>query len=532
MEQYDFIVVGAGSAGCVLAHDLSEGGRNRVLVLENGPTDRHPFVKIPLGYGLLYDNPARNYRYETTAQPGLMGRQLYYPRGRVVGGSGSINALVYCRGLPSDYDSWKASGLSGWGWEDVAPVFASLETSNPGMTITNPTKLRHPFTRHFAAAATELGFAADADVNGPAPDGAGFYRITTRKGMRYSSADAFLRPALSFGSVRLITSACVTEIVIRNRRATGVSYRRNGAIDQAIAKRGVVMAAGALHTPQILQLSGIGDGNLLRRFDIPVHLNNPNVGQHLQDHLAIGYYYRATEATLNRQLHSLPAKALQTLHYLITRRGPLANSVNQYGGFARSSGHLAVPDQQLYLNPATYTVSRGKNGLVVQPDPFDGFTLSFQPTRPESRGEVRISNLDISAMPQISPGALSEEKDVGDIIAGARLIARLAQTNALKNVTEAPVSTCPSAMTDAEIIADFRVRAGSVFHACGSCAMGTDSATSVVGPNLAVHGIGNLYIADASVFPSIPSGNINAPTLMVARKGASYILKHKSRGLS
>lgn len=529
MTQFDFVIVGAGSAGCVLAHDLGEGGRNRILVLENGPSDRHPLVKVPLGYGLLFHDKHRNYRYTTAPERGLNNRKLYYPRGKTLGGSGSINAMVYCRGMPSDYDAWERQSLPGWGWDAVRPVFESLEDTTSGMAITNPIDLRHPFTRHFASAARELSMPDDADFDGPSPEGAGFYRITTRGGQRRSSADAFLRPAMARGNLLVLTHACVEQVTLSDGRATGVTYTRQGKTYHARASRAVVMAAGAIHTPQLLQHSGIGDAALLQKFGIPVHLNNSNVGAHLQDHLAVGYYYRATEKTLNDQLYSRMGQVAQTLRYLASRQGPLANSVNQYGAFLRSSDTCGHPDQQLYFNPATYTEARGRNGPVIQPDPFSGYTLSFQPTRPKSRGYVRISNPKIGAMPEISLGALSCESDLTAVLAGGRLIARFAATEALKNVTKSSVAMCPSQMSDNEIITDFRARAGSVFHPCGSCAMGSDPATSVVGGDLAVHGVSGLFIADASVFPSIPSGNINAPTLMVARKGAAHIL-HATKG--
>ena len=535
VEQFDYIVVGAGSAGSVLAHDLCADGRNRVLVLENGPTDRHPFVKIPLGYGLLFNDPARNYRYHTQPEPCLNGRRLYYPRGKTVGGSGSINALVYVRGLPSDFNSWAENGLTGWSWDDVHPIFDSLERSsggNDGMVISNTAALRHRFTRHFQDAAGQLGWANNVDFNGPEPEGAGYYQLTTQNGFRRSSADAFLRPAIATGRAKLVTCAACHQILFKDGRAIGVSYRHRGSEILAHARYAVIITAGSINTPQLLQLSGIGDGEALRDLGVDVKHHNPNVGQHLQDHLGIGYYYEASEKTLNSELHSLAAKAWQTLRFLTFRRGPLAGSVNQFGAFLRSDCNLPVPDQQLYLNPATYTESRHKKGLVVQPDPYPGYTLSFQPTRPTSRGKVRAMSPDVDDAPAISLNALSTEKDRADVVAGARLIARLVQTPALARVTKQAISPCPTKMRDEDIIQDFRDRSGTVFHPCGSCAAGVDPAMSVVDPTLAVHGVEGLFIADASVFPSITSGNINATTLMVARKAAKHILRKQSGGHS
>nr|WP_272010487.1 GMC family oxidoreductase N-terminal domain-containing protein [Roseovarius sp. ZX-A-9] len=529
------MVVGAGSAGCVLAHDLSVSGNATVLVVEAGPSDRHPYVRIPLGYGLLYDNPTRNYRLHTQAEANLAGRRLYVPRGRVVGGSGSINAMVWCRGLPSDYADWARDGLTGWGWDDVAPVFDSLEARDdaaPGIRVTDPVALRHPFTRHFRDAARELRLPCDTDFNGNSPEGMGFYNITTRKGQRDSSAQAFLRPAIAGGLVRLLTGAQVQKITVAGSRATGIAYSHRGKTCTAQARRGVVMAAGAIGTPQIMHLSGIGDGNALQSLGIATHLHNPNVGRHLQDHLAVGYAYRAHQPTLNAQLYSLPAKVRQTLRYFAMRQGPLANSVNQYGGFLRSADDLAAPDQQLYLNPASYTITRSSGGLNIQPDPFAGYSLSFQPTRPTSRGHIAVATPIPGTAPDIVLNALSTAQDCHDVVVGARLLARFVQTRTLQTVTDAPLDTCPARMTDAEILDDFRARAGTVFHPCGTCRMGPNATGSVVDPrSMAVHGMEGLYVADASTFPSIPSGNINAPTLMVARKGARLILQHNRGSL-
>ncbi len=440
MENYDFIIVGAVLAGCVLAHQLCDDARNRVLVLKSGPTDKLPYVKIPLGYGLLFQDDERNYRFKTVSEAGLMDRRLNCPRRRVMGGSGSINALIWCRGMPSDYDGWQTHGC---GWSDEKTVFEALETRSTGMAITNPVALRNRFTLHFAAAMAELGYPADADFNGIEPEGAGFYRITTRNGRRWSSANAFLRPAVAARCVRLITSAPINRVILKDGRAVGVSYVRHGSESIAMARQAVVMAAGAIQTPQILQVSGIGDGGYLRRIGIPVRLHNPNVEQHLQDHLAVGYYFRTRKPTLNGHLHSLSGKVKQALLYAATHGGPLVNSVIQYGGFLRSSDDLQFPNQQLYLNPATYSIARRKNGLVIQPDPFNGYTLSFQPTRPKSREWVKVSSADISDGPAISLGALTAETDLHGVVAGARLVGRLAASKTLQKITEAPSPIAP-----------------------------------------------------------------------------------------
>lgn len=526
MMEADYIVIGAGSAGCVLASGLSEGGKHSVLLLEAGPTDRHPYVRIPLGYGLLFQDKVRNYRYSSEIEPTLDGRKIYVPRGRTVGGSGSINALVYCRGMPSDYESWKAEGLTGWGWEDVRPCFEANErrgADEQGITITDPVSERHPFTQSFVQAASELGENRTADFNGENCEGVGYYHITTRNGQRDSSARAFLRPALRKRWVRLLTGATVERIEFTGKRATGATFKRRGRRVTVRARRAVVIAAGAINSPQLLQISGIGDAMHLRELGVDVILDNVNVGAHLQDHLFVGYQYRSTVPTLNNQLWSFWAKARQVARYAATRRGPLSNSVNQFGGFVRSGPDATTPDLQLYFNPATYTIARDKGEPAIQPDPFPAYTLGFQPTRPTSRGSVMALFSDISAAPQIRINPISTDDDIRSIISGGRYIARFVQSQALRTVTDGPLGPSPETMSDAEILADFRARSTTVFHPCGTCRMGMDRTQSVVGADLKVHGIDGLFVADASVFPSITSGNTNAPTLMVARKACALI---------
>lgn len=526
MIEADYIVIGAGSAGCLLAAGLSAEGKRSVLLLEAGPTDCHPYVRIPLGYGLLFQDKVRNYRYSSVEEPTLNGRQIYVPRGRTVGGSGSINAMVYCRGMPSDYESWKAEGLTGWGWDDVRPYFEANERRSgegQGITITDPISERHAFTQFFSQAALELGVRCTDDFNGPDCEGVGFYHVTTRNGQRDSSASAFLRPALRRRWVRLLTGATVQRIEFVGKRATGVTFLRRGRCVGARSRRAVVLSAGAINSPQLLQISGIGDPTHLRRIGVDVVQDNVNVGSHLQDHLFVGYQYRSRLPTLNQQFQSLWAKARHVARYAMTRRGPLSNSVNQFGGFVRSQPGLSAPDLQLYFNPATYTIARSSGGPVIQPDPFPGYTLGFQPTRPASRGSVVTLSPEISAAPRISMNPVSTDADHHAIISGGRFVARFVQSQALRSVTTGCLSPSPETMSDAEILEDFRARSTSTFHPCGTCRMGVDEEHSVVDPRLKVHGVDGLFVADASIFPSVTSGNTNAPTLMVARKACGLI---------
>lgn len=526
----DYVVVGAGSAGCILAAGLSDGGKNSVILLEAGPTDRHPFVKIPLGYGLLFHDKVRNYQYSSEAEPTLNGRRIYIPRGKTVGGSGSINALVYCRGMPADYEGWKAGGLSNWGWDNVRPYFEANERRNDaefGVSVTNPVSEMHPFTQIFFEAAKELSIPTSDDFNGPNPEGVGYYHITTKSGFRSTSADVFLRPALRKRYVRLLTGAIVQKINIKNGIATDVTFTHKGKLQKAAARRGVVLAAGAINSPQLLQLSGVGDPEHLGRIGVDTVLENPNVGTHFQDHLFVGYQYRTDRPTLNGELYSLWGRVRHTLRYLLTRQGPLSNSVNQFGGFVRSAPDMDAPNLQLYFNPATYTTSRGKGGAFIKPDNFPAFTLGFQPTRPTSRGSVRATSTDLSIAPEIRMNPISTSEDIDTVVAGGRYIAKFLGSNAMVARITGRLSPSPDTMSDAEIIEDFRERSTTTFHPCGTCKMGADITNSVVDGSLKVHGLNGLFVADASVFPSVSSGNTNAPTLMVARRAISLILQAK-----
>jgi choline dehydrogenase len=532
VENYDFIIVGAGSAGCVLAEQLSASGRDRVLVLEAGGQDNSFWIRTPIGYGRTFASEAVNWKYQTLPNPALGGRTMYWPRGRVVGGSSSINALVYCRGMPVDFEDWRAMGNVGWGWDDVRPCFEKIErrvepdghaTTDGPLDVKNVEPFLHGTRSSWYAAARELGLPESEDFNGEHPEGIGCYRITVRNGRRWSAADAFLRPAISRKNVRLETGAWVSRIRMEGRSAVGVDYVRDGRSFSVIANREVILCGGTVNSPQLLQLSGVGPAALLAKLGIPIVLDNPAVGGNLQDHLGVSYYYEATQKTLNDELRSPFRQLLAGMRYLLTRSGPLGLSVNQFGGFLRARAGATRPDQQLYFSPVSYGAGDA-NRKRIQVDAFSGFLICFQPSRPTSRGRIDIASADYREPPGIAPNYLGTDEDVADVVSGGRLVQRIMRTQAMRALIKKPVGPDVTQMDDAQIVADFRERAATVYHPVSTCRMGSDAASSVVDPCLRVHGMNRLRVVDASVFPTVTSGNTNAPTLMVARRAADLIL--------
>jgi choline dehydrogenase len=532
VESFDYVIIGAGSAGCVLADRLSADGRDRVLVLEAGGSDRRFWIKTPIGYGRTFADAGVNWKYQAGPSAGLNGRSIYWPRGRVIGGSSSINALVYCRGMPADFDDWRRMGNVGWGWDDVRPYFEKSERRvDPAghalgrgpLDVKDVTPFLHPMRRNWMDAAAELGLQWTDDFNGAHPEGFGCYQVNIRNGMRRSAADAFLRPALRRGNVRLETGAWVSKIRIDQQRAVGVEYVHEGKVQFAAANREVILCGGAVNSPQLLQLSGIGPAAVLAAAGIAPLLDNPAVGGNLQDHLAVVYSYKATQPTLNDELHSTFGKLTAGLRYLIARRGPLALSVNQFGGFARSNPAGSRPDVQLYFNPVTYGAGDATR-TRIEVDAFSGFYLCFQPTRPTSVGRIDIASPDFRVAPAIAPNYLSTEKDVADVVHGGQLLQAIARTKAIRSLIREPIAPDLEAMGPAELIADFRARASTVYHPVGTCRMGRAAGESVVDASLKVHGVERLRVVDASVFPTVTSANTHAPTVMVAQRAADLIL--------
>jgi choline dehydrogenase len=542
MAQYDYIVIGAGSAGCVLANRLSAGGTHRVLLLEAGGSDRSPWIQVPIGYGRTFNDPRYNWMYEAEPDAALDNRRQFVPRGKVLGGSSSINAMVYVRGQPADFDDWAAAGNPGWSWRELLPYFRKLEDHPGGASeyhgtggpvhVSDVSAQVHPLCALFLQACDNLGIARTPDFNGAQAEGAGLWQVTIRDGVRVSTANAYLRPARSRPNLEVLTRAQATRVLFEERRAIGVEFLRGGARVSAQARREVLVCAGAINSPQLLELSGVGDAQLLRRFDVPLVADSPAVGRGLQDHLGVSYFYRSKVPTLNDQLAPLMGKARAALTYVLAgRRGPLSMSVNQAGAFLRSRPGLARPNMHIYFNPASYsTTTLGARRRLLNPDPYPGFLMSFNTCRPTSRGSVHIRSADPRQSPAITLNSLATDADVQDVCEGARLLRRIAASEPLASIIASEREPGSAVRSDAEVLADFRKRAGSVFHDCGTCAMGPDPRTAVVDARLRVHGVAGLRVADASMFPNLTSGNTNAAVIMVGEKAADLILQDSRAG--
>ena len=532
--EYDYIVVGAGSAGCVLANRLSANGRFRVLVLEAGGSDRRWPIQLPIGYGKAFYDRKLNWRYLTAADAGLNHRQSYWPRGKVIGGSSSINAMLFIRGQHADFDHWRELGNPGWGWQDVLPYFKRCEHNCHGadayrgddgpLYVNDVSADYHPLCQTFLQAARQVGLPYNPDFNGADQEGAGLYQITTKSGRRMSAARAYLRPAMRRNNLVVLTHAHVGRIRFRGNCAVGVDYRHRGQTRSAAATREVIVAGGAVNSPQLLQLSGVGPAALLRQHGIdPVH-DSPAVGQNLQDHLAISHYYRASVPTLNNQLSPWSGKLLAGLRYILLRNGPLSLSVNQAGGFFKSSAARTRPNLQLYFCPISYTTAPPGKRLLIRPDPFAGFLNAVSQCRPTSRGYLHIRSGDPMQPPDIYPRYLSTDADLQEMLEGVRFLRKIARTPALSNIIAQETRPGPAVCSDSELIDDIRRRSDTVYHPTSTCMMGAEPATSVVNARLRVHGLRQLRVVDAAVFPTVTSGNTNAPTIMLAEKGADLIL--------
>ncbi len=527
-ETFDYIVVGAGSAGCVLAHRLTASGRHRVLLLEAGGHDRHIWIHIPLGYGKLFSDRKVNWLYASEPEAELNNRQIIQPRGKVLGGSSSINGLLYIRGQPADFDHWRQLGNSGWSFEDVLPYFRCAEDQARGEDalhgVGGPLAVSdvcepHPLCEAFIAAAQQAGFPRNDDFNGPTQEGAGYFQLTARRGRRCSTAVGYLRQARRRPNLAVVSNALASRILFSGRRAIGVEYRCGDTTRVAHANAEVIVAGGAFNSPQLLQLSGLGPAALLKSFGINVIADMPGVGAELQDHLQVRMQYRCTEPiTMNDVIHSWKHRAAAGLRYALFRKGLLAIGAGYAGGFFRTSALAATPDVQVHF----IIFSADTAGAALHS--FPGFIASVCQLRPESRGFVRIKSADPSTPPAIQPRYLSTPTDRDTVVAALKLLRRIMSQPAMRRYIAEERAPDPRCTSDAELLAFARAAGTTVFHPTSTCRMGSDS-TAVVDERLRVHGIERLRVVDGSIMPTVVSGNTNAAIVMIAEKGADMILQ-------
>ncbi|VTU25808.1 Choline dehydrogenase [Variovorax sp. SRS16] len=538
-EAFDYIVVGAGSAGCVLAGRLSEDPGTRVLLLEAGPADRSLWIHLPIGYGKTMWSATYNWRFETDPDPNMNGRRIYWPRGKTLGGSSAINGLIYIRGQREDYDHWAALGNAGWGYEDVLPYFIKSEGNQrvgsayhgvAGPLRVSDIAAKHELIEAFIDGAQQIGVPRTDDFNGAAQEGAGYYQLTTFKGWRCSTAKAYLVPARHRRNLRIETDAFAAGLVFEGRRAVGVRYRQGGEMKTARCNAEVLLAAGSIQSPQLLQLSGIGPRALLEARGVAVLHDLPGVGENLQDHLQIRLGYECTKPiTTNDQLNSWVGQAKLGIEWLLHRTGPLAVGINQGGCFMRALKDAqgqpvaATPDIQFHVATLSADMAGGKV------HPYSGFTFSVCQLRPESRGHIRIRSLDPFEPPEMQPNYLATELDRATTVAGVKAARAIANAPAMRPYVKREVKPGPDAGSDEELLAFCRDSGATIFHPTGTCRMGSDP-LAVVDARLRVHGIGGLRVIDCSAMPTLVSGNTNAPAVMMAEKAVDMIREDAANG--
>jgi choline dehydrogenase len=530
--RYDYIIVGAGTAGCVLANRLTADPATRVLLLEAGGSDNYHWVHIPVGYLYCIGNPRTDWMMKTLVEPGLNGRSIAYPRGKLLGGCSSVNGMIYMRGQAADYDGWRQMGNVGWGWDDVLPYFLKSEDHHGGKTDLHGTggewkvakqRLGWEILNAVQEGAKEFGIMPRADFNDGNNEGSGFFEVNQKRGVRWNAAKGFLRPAMRRPNLRLELRALTECLMIESGKAIGVRYRQNGLTMEARADAEVLLAAGSINSPKLLELSGIGRPVVLRGLGIDVLRESPGVGENLQDHLQIRTVFKVTGAeTLNTQFNSLLGKAGIALRYALTQSGPMSMAPSQFGMFTKSDSSRATPDLEYHVQP----LSTDRLGDPLHP--FPAITVSVCNLRPESRGSVHSMTPDPSAQPEIRLNYLSAQADREVALRAVKQARRIMTARHLARYRPEEILPGPAVQSDAELLQAIGNIATTIFHPVGTCRMGSDE-RAVVGADLCVHGVGGLRVIDASIMPRIVSGNTASPVVMIAEKAVDMIRNRTTR---
>jgi choline dehydrogenase len=530
--EFDFVVVGGGTAGCVVAARLSESGKYTVAMLEAGGEDKSFWIHAPLGYGMLYDNPKFNWLYESEAEPALAAHRSYQPRGKVLGGTGSINGMIYMRGARQDYEHWRQLGNVGWSYDDVLPYFKKSEDNERGASREHgsggPLRIsntpRHELADAFIKAGEQAGFPLNPDFNGPKLEGFGYNQITTKNGRRCSTATAFLHPARKRRNLTVLLHSLATRIIFKDGRATGVEFTKDGMPSRVVARREIVLAGGSFNSPQLLQLSGIGPADLLGSFGIPVVANLPGVGENLQDHFGISVSYRCTKPfTVNDIARSRIRRYAMGIQYLLFHTGFMAANASLAGGCIKTDPSLDYPDAKINLqlwNRAGFGRNKENVGLY----PYSSFSTNVMLLRPDNRGTVHIKSADPTVAPEMRFNLFVSEKDHRTSVTALRIMHKVMSMPAVAPYVLRQEDPIPDYNSDASLIDYCRHKGRSTHHGSSTCKMGVDD-RAVVDPQLRVRGVSGLRVADASVIPTITSGNVQAPTIMIGERAASMILE-------
>jgi len=536
-EEYDFVVVGAGSAGCAMAARLSESGKYSVALVEAGPEDDSFWMQVPLGYGKLYNNPRYNWMHETEPEPGLNGTKLFQPRGKVLGGSSSINGMMYVRGPRADFDYWRQLGNVGWSYDDVLPFFKKAEDNERGsdefhgkggpLGVSNTP--RHELADAFIASAVKVGYPRNTDFNGSSQEGFGYNQLTTRGGRRCSTAVAYLRPARRRANLKIITEALASRILFRNGEAVGVEYKRAGNTETVSARREIVVCGGSINSPQLLQLSGVGPAELLAQHGIPVVAEASKVGEDMQDHFGVPLTFRCNKPiTINDYLNNPLRKLKMGIDYVLFKRGPMAANAGLCQGFIRTDEYFASPNMVIlmWIWSMALTAKRAREPVTL--NDFPGITTMVVNSYPESRGSIRIKSAEATVPPEIRFNHLMSDRDNQILLKGIHTVRRIVSTPPFSSYVVQENDPGAQCSSDSDLIEHFRNRGRSTYHTTSTCRMGIDD-RAVVDPRLRVNGVRKLRVADASIMPKVISGNTNAAAIMIGEKGAAMILEDTKR---